>query len=134
MRPKPARQGWPSLTDGAKASKAFALTVANVSRPPVPPASIRNQTASECAGYSYTVPAFTDQNKDALNYTFSGPPSWLKQSNVAVNPRYMPRTPPCTEAKPDTPKVYTVTATATEPDNLSASKSFNVTVTDAPAP
>jgi hypothetical protein len=110
------------------------LTEVNVSRPPVPPASIPNQTASECAGYSYTVPAFADQNIDTLNYTFSGLPSWLKQSNVAVSPRYMPRTPPYTEATPDTPKVYTVTATANEPENLSASKSFNVTVTDAPAP
>ncbi|GEM_PF-627175 len=99
---------------GGTVSKAFTLTVAN-SAPTAP--TIANQTATAGAAWSFTVPAFTDPNGDALTYTVTGLPSWM---SFNATTRVLSGA-----AKPA--GSWTITVTATDPSNAAISKSFTVT-------
>ena len=117
---------------GQTTQRTFAVTVVNVNRPPVAPTTIPGQTAYENSSYSFNAPAFSDPDGDALIYSFSGLPSWLKVSYPEVNPRYISGRPPYTEATPGNPAQYVITLIATDPDGATASKPFNLTVNDVP--
>jgi len=99
---------------GGTVSKAFTLTVAN-SAPTAP--TIANQTATAGAAWSFTIPAFTDPNGDALTYTVTGLPSWM---SFNATTRVLSGA-----AKPA--GSWTITVTATDPSNAAISKSFTVT-------
>jgi uncharacterized repeat protein (TIGR03806 family) len=103
-------------------------------RPPVAPASIADQSATERVAFGYTVPAFTDPDGDTLTYTFSGLPTWLSVQDAQSAPRTLVGTPPDTAAEPGSPATFSVTVAATDPAGASASAAFTITVTDGTAP
>jgi hypothetical protein len=116
---------------GQTTGTTIALTVLNANRPPVAPASIPGQTATEGVSFGYTAPPFTDPDGDALSYTFSGLPGWLSVCYPTQNPRYLCGRPPFTEASPSVPKVYTIVQRATDTTGAFAEQSFTLTVLDA---
>ncbi|GFE58970.1 hypothetical protein AOG1_28500 [Geobacter sp. AOG1] len=84
--------------------------------------AIPNATVTAPAAFSYQVAA-TDPENQSLAYTLSGAPAGMSISGAGfINC-------PTTAAGS-----YTITVTATDPGNLSASKSFTLTVTTSTSP
>lgn len=119
---------------GLSASRSFSLAVHHRNAPPVPPATIPAQTASEGSSFGYTAPQFSDADGDSLAYAFSGLPAWLTVSHPEVNPRYLSGKPPYTEATPAGPRSYAITMRGTDPSGASATRSFTLTVLQRNAP
>lgn len=116
---------------GKMAARSFSLTVNNRNGPPQRPESIPPQTAVEGQYFSYAVPVFPDPDGEPVTYTFTGLPGWLSVYNPDVNPRFLYGRPPFTESGPTTNKVYWIMVTATDPNNLSSSRAFTLTVLNA---
>ena len=117
---------------GQTTGTTIALTVLNINRPPVAPASIPGQTATEGQSFGYTAPQFTDPDGDALSYSFAGLPAWLTVCYPTQNPRYLCGRPPFTEASPGVPTVYTILQRATDTAGAFTEQSLTLTVLDAP--
>ncbi len=81
-----------------------------------------NQSATVGTNVSFVANAFTDPNGDALTYTVSGLPAGL---NFAPATRTI-------SGVPSVSGVSTVTITGTDPGSLSASTSFQITISAAP--
>jgi len=99
---------------GGAVSASFTLALAN-SVPTAP--AIANQTATAGSNWSYTVPAFTDPNGDALVYTATGLPAWMAFN---ASSRVLSGVPRAMGS-------WTVTITATDPSGASVSRAFTVT-------
>ncbi|MGH8076658.1 MAG: putative Ig domain-containing protein, partial [Lysobacter sp.] len=98
---------------GGVTNASFTLTVSNTA--PVAP-SIATQTTTAGVAWGYTIPAFTDPNGDALTYAASGLPAWM---SFTAGSRYL-------SGMPSTVGSWTITVTATDTNNASASTSFTV--------
>ncbi len=114
----------------AAASDSFVLTVENVNDAPTVASPIADQSATEDQPFSFQIPAGTFADVDAgdsLSYTTSALPSWLS-FNAAT------RTFSGTPVNADV-GALTITVTAKDGSNATASDSFVLTVTnvnDAP--
>ncbi|MBD9477439.1 putative Ig domain-containing protein [Pseudoxanthomonas sp. PXM02] len=98
---------------GGTVSRTFTLAIANSA--PVAP-TIQNQTVTAGTAWSYQVPEFTDPNGDGLTYTVTGMPAWMSFN-------------PATRTLSGTAGVvgaWTISVTARDPSNLTASRSFTV--------
>ena len=114
----------------ATASDSFVLTIANVNDAPTVASPIADQSATEDQPFSFQIPAGTFADVDAgdsLSYTTSTLPSWLSFDAAT-------RTFSGTPANADV-GALTITVTAKDGSNATASDSFVLTVTnvnDAP--
>ncbi|GAB3221989.1 hypothetical protein GCM10027423_55850 [Spirosoma arcticum] len=118
-----------TATDPGSLSASTTFTITVNPAPVTPPAnqapvavSNSNQTATVGQNFSYVVNAFTDPNGDVLTYSASGLPAGL---SFDANSRTI-------SGVASASGVSTVTITATDPGNLSASTSFTITVNPAP--
>jgi YD repeat-containing protein len=101
---------------GGVTSKSFTITVQADTAPTAP--TIANQTATNGAAWTFTVPAFTDADGDALTYTATGMPPGL---SFNATTRVISGT-------PTTNGTYTVTVTANDGRGGVTPKSFTITV------
>jgi YD repeat-containing protein len=99
---------------GGVTSASFTLNVAN-SAPTAP--TIANQSTTAGVSWTYTVPAFTDPNGDALTYSVSGLPAWM---SFNASTRVL-------SGMPSTVGSWTITVTATDPSGAAVSTNFTVT-------
>ena len=107
-----------SVSDGSLESYAdftLKVTATPPNRPPTAP-TMANQTATEDTPFSYTVPAFTDQDGDTLSYTAaqsnnSALPGWLSFNSGS-------RTLSGTPEETDTPASLTIRITASDADGI----------------
>jgi hypothetical protein len=104
---------------GGTVNSAFTLAVANSA--PVAP-TITNQTATAGVAWSFTAPAFTDPNGDALTYTASGLPGWMSFNATTRTFSGMP----------GVVGSWSITITATDTSGATASRSFTVTTPSTP--
>ncbi len=112
--------------DGAAASDSFAITVGEANDAPTVALPIDNQTAEEESAFSFTLPAgtFTDDDALTLSATLadgSALPAWLSFDPATGS----------FSGTPDDVDIGTlaITVTATDPAGESVSDSFAVTVT-----
>ena len=103
-------------------SSPLTITVIRANTAPVAPGNT-NQTATVGQAFSYTVNAFTDADAQPLTYTASISPA----NDLSFNPATH-----VISGTPTTTGVSSVTITATDPGNLSASTTFTITVSPAP--
>lgn len=108
---------------------SFELTISNVNDAPVLATAQADQTADEDAAFDYEIPAgtFTDEDGDALTFVVSGLPSTL---TFDAGTGRITGTPLAADIGS-----YTLEVSATDPDNASATDSFELTVAavnDAP--
>ena len=87
---------------------------------PVAPA-VPNQTAMVGEVFTLSVPAFSDANGDALTYAASGLPPGLGFNSATR----------IISGQPTTPGSATITVTATDPSQASATATFQVTVLES---
>lgn len=120
-----------TATDPSSAAitDSFELTVSNVNDAPVLATPQDDQTADEDAAFEYEIPAgtFTDEDGDVLTLAVSGLPSTL---NFDAGTGMITGTPLAADIG-----TYTIEVSATDPDNSSATDSFELTVAavnDAP--
>ncbi len=120
-----------TATDPSSAAitDSFELTISNVNDAPVLAVAQDDQTADEDAAFTYQIPAgtFTDEDGDALTLAVSGLPSTL---SFDAGTGMITGTPLAADIG-----AYTVEVSATDPDNASATDSFELTVAavnDAP--
>ncbi|GAB5523477.1 MAG: hypothetical protein Roseis2KO_13490 [Roseivirga sp.] len=120
-----------TATDPSSAAitDSFELTISNVNDAPVLAAAQSDQTADEDAALAYQIPAgtFTDEDGDALTLAVSGLPSTL---SFDAGTGMITGTPLAADIG-----TYTIEVSATDPDNASATDSFELTVSavnDAP--
>ncbi|GAA4797439.1 putative Ig domain-containing protein [Lysobacter hankyongensis] len=104
---------------GGTVNASFTLTVANSA--PVAP-TINNQTATAGVAWSFTAPAFTDPNGDALTYTASGLPGWM---TFNATTRVF-------SGMPGVVGSWSITLTATDTAGATASRTFTVTTPSTP--
>lgn len=109
---------------GGTASASFQVTVSNVNRAPSI-SSISNQTVAELQPLVVN-PSGTDPDGDALAWTGSGLPATATLSGSTGQVNWTPQ-------PSDVGSVSHVTLTATDPGALSASVSFDITVTLDPS-
>ena len=107
---------------GGVVDKSFTLTVSANSAPVAP--TIANQTATVGAAFSFTVPAFTDPDADALTYSATGLPPGL---SFNTGSRVISGT-------PTTAGTYTVTVRAQDGRGGNTPKTFSITVGTAVPP
>ena len=110
----------------ASAQVTFTLTVDAVNDAPVAP-TVPNQTATEDAAFSYTVPAFTDPESGTITYAAtlsddSALPGWL---SFNVSTRELSGTP----LEADTPASLAIRVTATDGGSPPASSEVTFTLT-----
>ncbi|MBC2605580.1 putative Ig domain-containing protein [Pelagicoccus albus] len=86
--------------------------------------SLTSQSVEAGSSFSYTFPAFTDADDEALSYTFSGAPTW-----VSLSGRTFSGTAPSSASASS----WTIVLTGTDHAGASASASFSLSVTEAPA-
>jgi len=103
-------------TDPSGATAEGIFTV-GINAPPTAP-TIANQSIRASQAWSYTVPAFSDANGNALTYSASGLPAGL---SFNTSTRVISGT-------PTTAGTYTVTVTANDGAGGTASSSFTLTV------
>lgn len=114
-------------SDGvATASTLFVVNVLNTNDAPVVATAIAQQTASEDAAFSFTIPvnAFADEDGDALTFSVDSLPSWLSFDGTTFS------------GTPTNAEVGSTEITVTATDGTTpVSTSFRLTVTntnDAP--
>jgi predicted extracellular nuclease len=115
------------VRDGTSPASQTALATVSVivsapNQAPVAP-TVTSQTATVGQAFSYTVPAFTDPENQALTYT------------ATINPVNGLVFDPATRVisgQPTTTGVSSVTITATDPGSLSASTTITITVNPVP--
>ena len=98
-------------------SATTTTTVNAANQPPVAP-TFANQTGVVAVPFSYTVPAFTDPEGQALTYAITGVPAGLVADNTT---RVISGT-------PTTTGVSTVTVVATDPQSASTAGTFTITI------
>ena len=108
--------------NGGVTSNSFTVTVQANTAPTAP--AIANQIATTGIAFSYTVPAFSDANGDALSYSATGIPAGL---TFNTSTRVISGT-------PTTVGTYTVTVTANDGRGGVASNAFTISVVDQPPP
>ena len=107
---------------GLSASQTFGVTVTSANQPPAVGTAIGDQSLA--AGAEMTIDlsgAFTDPDGDTLSYVASSDASDVATASVSGSELTTTGVAPGTA---------TVTVTATDPEGLSASQTFSVTVTD----
>ena len=118
--------------DGLSVSNSFQLTIGGTNDQPTLVSPIGNQSADEDALFSLNVSGnFSDPDGDNLTFTASGLPASLRPISAAglIN-----GTPTQAEAEANG-GVYNINVTATDPDGLSVSNAFQLTIggtNDAP--
>ena len=105
---------------------AAACGSSSTNHPPVQNSPIGNQTATVQQSFNFVIPGgtFTDPDNQPLTYTMSGLPPGLRFDAPSAS----------LTGTPTTAGQSTVTLTATDPANLSASTQFLLTVSNASAP
>lgn len=96
---------------------AIVTLIGSGNQPPTLP-TLTNQSGITAVPFSFTVPAFTDPENQALTYVITGLPAGLSADNTS---RVISGT-------PTTTGVSTVTVVATDPASLSASGNFTITI------
>ena len=106
-------------------NRPIAITITGANDPPTAPAVV-NQDAVEGTAFSYTLPAFTDPEGDAITYAAAPLPGWLTFDAAT---RAFSGTPPAGTGAGD----YDIRVTASD-GSASSSASFRITVRTTGAP
>ncbi|TAE23524.1 MAG: hypothetical protein EAZ91_22065 [Cytophagales bacterium] len=98
------------------------FTIADPANQPPVAVAIPNQTGTMDTDFTFTVPAFSDPENQALTYTARGLPA-----SMSINPDTR-----VISGKPGTSGPQTVTVIATDPGNLTVASTFLFTVAPIP--